>query len=182
MKKILFTIIATLFLTVNGCSLSQESRVSSNEPPASSVLSSSLNQQEQKMTDLSIFKGAFPEAEIVGQITADIDNDKEDDLILIYNNPNNTGKISRSNLWVATQSNIGALCLGGAESGFEFADGPDSLKILQEPKRISVLLNDPKTQKDTDFQITVTTDMKLKAINFAIKTVEKESASHSPSK
>lgn len=175
MKKVLIVIMTIVCTTISGCTLSNKDMTSSNEPPSSSMRSSSLNPSAQSMTDISIFKGAFPEAEIVSQIMTDIDNDKEDDLILIYNYPSDSGKISRSNIWVATKSNIGALRLGGADSDFEFAEGSNSLKILQDPKRISILLQDPKTKKDTDFQITVTTNIKQKAINFSIETVVKKS-------
>lgn len=103
---------------------------------------------------------------------ADLDNDNEEDLVIIFNNPIEPTKITKSNICVVTNYSINALTLGGSNSNFQFAKGADSLKILQNPTRASVMLEEVKTNRIVDFQVTMTTDKKEKLTNFAIESIE----------
>lgn len=162
-------IITILFV---GCTPPNEKKQIPQEP-SEIVTQKTSEKVTPKTTNLmKSFKKALPKAEVVSTAMADLDNDNEEDLIIIFNNPIEPTKITKSNICVITSYSIHALDLSGNTLNYQFAKGSDSLKILQSPTRVSVMLQEVKTKKIIDFQVTMTIDKKENITNFKIKSIE----------
>ncbi len=166
MKKILGAMIVFIILiTFIGCSIFNKNEQVIMQDP--SVKTS------QKTADLlKVFEESLPHAEIVAKIMADLDDDKEDDLVIIFIDNVDPLKITKSNLCVVTNYGINAIDLSGSTLNFQFAYGLDSLKILQNPTKVSVMLEEVATNKIFDFQVAMTLDKIEKITSFKIDSIE----------
>lgn len=168
MKKIsMIFILLTTLLIQSGCTQLPNEAVNK----AKVEQKTADKEKQQTAVLLKRFKAAFPDAVIVGQKIADVDNDKVKDLVIIFNNTiDNSVEVTKSNLCVIMSQEMNALDLAGGNLNFKFAKGRDSLKILQNPTRISVILHDSKSGKDVDFQVITTVNKKKNFVNFKIIT------------
>lgn len=169
MKKIInVLIICSIMISTVACDLAKK------EVSNLDVVQDTSNKDAHVINEdfLRTFENAFPKSEIVCKTITDLDNDKKDDLVIIFNDFKQQTKITKSNICVVTEYGINALDLSGNTLNYQFADGSESLKILQNPTRASVKLIEVKTNKIVDFQVTMTMDKKEKITNFKIESIE----------
>lgn len=126
----------------------------------------------QELIFLKLFHENFPKAEIVGKIMSDLNNDNEKDLIVIYNNVVSPTKTTRTNICFITKDSINGLDLVNGDTNFYFENGSNSLKMLKNPTRASVIFYDEKDKKKIDFQVTFTQNIKLNQTNLKIETID----------
>ena len=115
------------------------------------------------------FNEAFPKAQIIQRVMSDMDGDGEKDLVIIFNNPI-SNNVTKSNICFITNKSVKAIDIAGGDLNFQFAEGASSLKILEEPKRASILMQDIKENQIIDYQIALTVDKTKNLTNFKIVT------------
>lgn len=112
------------------------------------------------------FKEYLPNMEIIAKEMADLDNDNEKDMVIIYRDP---AKITRSNICFITKYGAHGLDFSSDEFSFVFANDDKSLKILENPTRACVLLREINTNDIYEYHITMETDRDIKLTNFIIE-------------
>lgn len=168
LKRYLIMIFILIIISISGCSILRDKNIQSTDHQTDTA--EEIESLETKY--LNLFKEALPKAEVVGKVMFDIDNDKEDDLVVIFNNPVDTNKISKSNIAFIMRNDIRALDLASGDFNFQFANGAESITVLDKPKRVSVMMYNAEMNKTIDYQVTVTINKELKETNFKIKTIE----------
>jgi hypothetical protein len=114
----------------------------------------------------------IPNITVVKQLVADVDNDGVKETVFIFTSKVNDLETTRANLCVVKGGKLtNSLDLSGGDTSFTFAFGPDSLKFISDPSRISVILHNAKTDQNIDFRVTIKIDSETMSENFKIETI-----------
>jgi len=167
LKKGFILIIFLILIFISGCSAIRDSNLNDTD-----IQTNTSEKLGLELKYLNLFKEAFPKAEIVGKVMLDVNNDKEEYLVVIFNNPTETNKIIKSNIAFITKDDIKALDLASGNLNFQFANGSESLKKLENPNRVSVMMYNTEMNKTIDYQVTVTIDKELNKTNYKIETID----------
>ncbi len=157
-----------MIIFITGCDVIKDSNINTTN----NQNTSSDKKESVEVEYLNIFKEAFPKAVIVDKAMFDVNNDKQDDLIVIFNNPVEDNKIAKSNICFIMKDAIKAIDIASGNLNFQFAYGEESLKTLENPNRISVMMHNTELNKIIDYQVTVTTNRELNETNIKIETIE----------
>jgi hypothetical protein len=164
----IITIIITISITFTGCNSSEKREIIGNN-----------SSEEVKENDFSLnddvslikeyenrFKEYLPNMEIVAKEMADLDNDNEEDMVIIYVDPSET---TRSNICFITKYGANALDFSSNEFSFVFANDAESLKILESPIRVCVILREINTNDIYEYHVIMETDKDMKLTNFKVE-------------
>jgi len=169
LKKILFLNLILIIILISGCSTKDSNSYKIIET------STTMPKMESKESDfLETFRTAFPKVEIVNKAMKDLNNDGNEDLIIIFNNPIESLKTTKSNICIVSKYGINALDLAGGDLNYQYANGANSLKFLENPTRISVMLYNISTNKTIDYQVIMNVEKENEGnkTNLIIKTID----------
>lgn len=162
MMVIIFIITITITIIFTGCGSSEKREITENN-----------SSEEVKEDDSSLiieyenrFKEYLPNMEILAKEMADLDNDNEEDMVIIYVDPAET---TRSNICFITKYGSHGLDFSSDEFGAVFANDAESLKILENPTRVCVFLREINTNDIYEYHITMETDKDINLTNFIIE-------------
>lgn len=168
MILIIFIITITFTFTFTGCGSSEKREITGNNSSEEvKEDDSSLNDDVSLIIEYeNRFKEYLPDMKIVAKEMADLDNDNEEDMVIIYADP---AESTRSNICFITKYGAHGLDFSSDEFRFVFANEAESLKILENPTRACVFLRELNTNDVYEYHVTMETNRDMKLTNFKVE-------------
>lgn len=141
-----------------------------NEPINSEKSEFVTKEEDSNLIDRELnreFEKAVPNAKVLNKKMFDITEDGVKDLIVIYDTSE-----QKANFAIISKESINAITLNSDDTHFQFANGKDSLRVVEEPNRMIITLFEPKKNLTVEFEILMEYDKVKNDTNIIIKSKE----------
>jgi len=144
------------------CGCSEESRKQENklDPIETSVNLDSNNKDKL----FNKFKNSVPDATVYNTAMLEMDGDKIDDLIVIFDTPE-----KKTNFSIVTGRSVSTIALEGNDYSFTYV--LNSLKVDKSQKKFIITLHDETKNFTVDYEMTMVYDMKKNARTVKIESI-----------
>ena len=166
MQKILgiSVIIMMLVILIGGCNDESNMDLDSNDKDKSNQIETSVDLDNNGQDKLLKFKNRFPDATVNNTAMLDIDGDKIEDLIVIFDTPE-----KKANFAILANGVVNSIALEGDDYSFTYV--PDSLKVDKSQKKFIITLYDETKDFSVDYEMSMVYDKKGKARTLKIESV-----------
>lgn len=161
-------IVIMVVLLISGCneeSISQDNNMSLFESNMDVKPIKPKENFSRKIKLLDKFKETFPEATIYENTMFDLDNNKKEDLIVIFDTPE-----KKINFAFINEEKTNSISLGQGEQ-YSFKYVTNSLKFFESPKKFIITGYDEAKKFTVDFQISMIYDKDKKHTEFKIESL-----------